>query len=692
MPGVDTRTLGPLRVLGATLLCIPAIVFWSTAAASARYLRPLSVLGTFLCFALWRLDLLADLQGQGVRIGVRCVALALLAPVIIDWWRAVRGLIDRPRLTLLAGDLVVAVALPLIFFFTAPIQRFLPPGWVDSGFYLGYALDFFGLVKTHGWNYHAARVSYILPANLLHLFLAPEKAWLTLIVAFHVTCLVSIHVTCRLLWDRAVAALVVACIAYNPLYLMILTSGYVDISALCYLLVMLAGLSAWSQSLRPGWLVLVGASFMLAALAHPFACASGGLLILAFAWFRYEAVLANWLIFIAAGLLGIAATWLFFVLALNQLRFGPDAFATLGPIIELSRGGLGAKYRTGFAEWLPSATRVFAAPFFILALCLLMANRLSPRDRRNRLALGTGISGILLLPLYDVVMGGSASQSTFYAAFAMPFSILPLAGAAHLSLPAAAVRRAMWAGGLSLGFAAACWLAPLLWSRWDRLDGLVTLVMIVMAAALACLLLLRSRTRAIGFAALFVVCTTAVAMNRDTRRAYTSAARVDNKTVFRTAVIVHRALQIEEQSGQRLAFWFNRSSFKTRSGDGAPVSRPLRFGDQVLHLDVLDTIAALRLWDKSTFLFEIRPIDAAEKAQLIGGLPKTLVVLGQSQSDLESALSSLREAGLAFSVARSLTVEQPAFAMKAWFVRVDGLANPSEQSNTGRPALPEELK
>ncbi len=261
--------IGPLKAAAVLLLLLPAILFWSQApyvsGGRGRVLRALAVLGAVGGLCIIRLDAVVPAAPRSLSFAV---SLVLLVPAGVEWMlaRPWQSPVKSQSATISASildrlyDFAVVIALPLTFLFTAPIQRFLPPGWVDAGIYLGLSFDYVHLVELYGWNYYALRVSYLLPSFLANLILPPVPARFVIVAVFYLLGVGGLYAGVRLLWGRMAATLAVALLAYNPLYLMSITAGYVDGPVAAYLLVLFAALAAWSRSRSDAWLIAAGAS------------------------------------------------------------------------------------------------------------------------------------------------------------------------------------------------------------------------------------------------------------------------------------------------------------------------------------------------------------------------------------------------------------------------------------------------
>ena len=670
--------VGPLQVCGVVLLVLPALAHWART-SPADQPRLIVLASSIAALLVARLDLLLPILGVPLRPVLPVLSGALLVSAARAYMRAMPGLLPDVRQPSVAAwfrrwrglffDMSFAAILPVAFLFLAPIQLFPEPGWVDPAMYIGLSLDFFDIVRDYGWNYHALRVSFLLPNVLANMLLPPVEARLMVVVGFHLMALGSLYIGVLTLWGRPAAVIAVASVAYNPTYLKALTSGYVDAAVVGYMLAMFAVLAAWSRSGRPGWLIAGGALALLTVLAHTVAALPTCLVLLFFLILRAELILAHPARALGYGLLGFVCVWLFFVLALSRAGFGIGAFHTLLWIANASVSGIGANYRAELWDWLPVTTRLLP-PLLITASLAVLAFPQSGRSfgRGNWAALGLAASTAAVFPIYDILLGGSTTEAAFYASFTIPGTAIATGALAALLLPRHRHAAAAWAAGITLLVAGITLEAP---SLWWLADGSWQSLRLEVAAwlglgVLAWLLRARSsiaRARVLTLAGLMAVQSTALAVNRDTRVVFHTPGTIDHADLFQATLFVRDHIRAASHGGRLPYLWFDRPAFATREGDRSATSRAIRYNNQFLVLNAYDTFAALRLWDRAIFLAELQPGQILNPARIRHPEGTVLFVLGQTPAAFAAARDILIRAGVNCRVRAAAVHDGAAFSL-----------------------------
>ncbi len=583
-------------------------------------------------------------------------------------------------------DALVVIAAPLLFLAFAPIQRFLPAGWVDPGIYLGFSMDYFDIVRTYGWDYQALRVSYILPDLLLKMALPAVYAQLCLMLFFYLMGITSLYTGVRLFWGRLAAAVAVASVAYNPVYLIANTSGYVDAAFVSYSLAVFAALSLWAVSDRFIWLLLSGVFATLALLAHVLAAAPIGLLLLFFILIRLRTILARPIRFVGGGLLGVTATLLFFVLVLWDLDFGIDAFMSMSWIVNASISGIGVKYRVDLMDWLPFTTRLIPAAATVVVLICLVARNFGQR------VTGVDVAAMLLccasaafLPVFDIVLGGSTTQWPFYNSLILPGFGIGVGAVAALLLPADRTQGFAVAAASTVMLMLSTWLAPTLWRLAAESPLPIDLMTLAGVATATGLLLLtplaqNQSVKAGALSFLLALNSLALAINQDTRQLYRLETSVNNAEYFRGAVYVRSLINADALGGRVPLFWFQRTEFSMRDGRSTELVRTIRFADRTLALNFYDTLAALRLWHKALFMDELRPGLIIETTPTLLSGNATLVVVEQDPARLRAATDALERAGLNCTIRDTNIYESQSFDMRITLIDITTNGNGCRQA------------
>jgi hypothetical protein len=575
-------------------------------------------------------------------------------------------------------DAVVVGILPALFLFAAPIQRFMPAGWVDPALYLGLSMDYFDIVKTYGWDYHSLRVSFLLPNALANMVLPIVQARLLVVFAFYFIGLFALYDGVRILWGRPSAAITVSCLAYSPVYLLANTAGYVDGAYIAYTFCVFAALARWSVSRHTLWVVIAGIAATLSILAHMLAAAPVALIILFFLIAKWEDFIRKPFTFIASGLIGGILTWTFFVVALYKIGFGISAFIQLKWIVNASITGLGAKYRFSIMDWLPHATRLVPGIVVSMTLIFLMfAGRLRGLRRIDISATIISVASTLLLPAYDLALGGSTTQSSFYAALAVPGIMIGIAAMTAMLLPQAEnIRLALFAA-ITFILAALSYFS-LSFSNINAASGLslnlFTLVVCGVAVGFLFLTPLRNAAffRSAALIVILAVCGLSIVTNKDTQQLYKSARTIDNEEYFRGAVFVRNLITPDILSGRLPLFWFDRDHFTARDGRSQELARKMRYGDTEMALTFYDTLASLRLWHRSFFLPELKPQQALDSLPFLMDPNITVVVLEQDSAKLDAAIDSLRNAGVSCHVGNTSTYLSQSFEINATLIELRG--------------------
>ncbi len=690
--GLSSPQLGPGRVGLALLLLVPAVTFWSRADHIAvswgQSLRSLSVLGTMAALSIARFDVVSPGLPAVVKVLLIHVSAACLAPALYEWmvarpWRSVplirtgsRSASARP---LQLYDGIVVAGLPLLFLFTAPMQLFFPPGWVDAGIYLSLAFDFFDMIRSYGWNYYSLRVSYVLPASFVHFLLPPIPARLFIVAGFYLGGLFSLYTGVRLLWGRVAATVAVATLAYNPVYVMAVTAGYVDGAYITYILAFFAVMAAWSMSGNVAWVVAGGAFAGLAVLAHAMTVAPILFIAIFFALFAWDRLLADAFRVIGAGLVGLLSVWLVFVYVLSSVGFGISAFQTLSWIVSASLNGIGSKYRYPIEIWLPVTTR-WTPPLVAAAATLLVLKPwvIGKMTLRTWAVVVLAVATASFLPVYDVLMGGSASQSAFYAGLLLPGVAVvcgAISAAVYSEPPRSELRMVAFVTGLTFG---ATWSGPWLWSLADALALPITLqgfcgAGLLLAALLGATAGRNLRLSIVALVAFIALLNFASVFNSDTRHVFRQRGTIDNIEYFRAAMFVRRLIQPSELEGRVPQFWFNRPGFSTRDGRLGVSSRPLRYGDQLLELTYFDSLASLRLWDRALFHVELGPYTVIEQSKFLEVVGASFVVLGTSPAAAAYARALLNRAAVVCKIRRTEEFESKSFSIHVTIIDILGV-------------------
>jgi len=578
-------------------------------------------------------------------------------------------------------DVVIVGILPTFFIFLAPIQRFLPAGWVDPALYLGLSMDYGHIVTVYGWDYHSLRVSFLLPNAIANIILPPVYARLVIVFAFYFLGLVALYGGARILWGRIPAAIAVSFLAYNPIYLLANTAGYVDGSYIAYTFCVFFALAGWSAWRHVVWLAAAGVFATLAVLAHALAAAPVGLVILFFLIVKWEEFIRKPITFVSGGLIGGLLAWAFFVAALYKMGFGISAFYQLSWIVNASLTGFGAKYRFDVMDWLPFATRL--APGVIVSLTLLFLLVSGGRRALRRVdvaALLISVASAALLPAYDISFGGSTTQSAFYAGLAASGTGIGVAAMAAMFVPATG--RVGWMVSATITVA----LLALNWFSTGIVKGVAAsglpadlFTLVACGGAISVLLLTPLRGmlifRAAALGILLLICGFSLVANRDTRQLYKEANIIDNEEYFRGAVFVRNLLNSDILPGRVPLFWYERDEFSARDGRSRELARKLRFGDTEMELTYYDTLASLRLWHRSFFLTELKPQQSLESLPFLMDPNVTVVVIEQDNAKLDAAIGTLRNAGVSCHVGKTSTYHSKSFDMNITLIELLGQGN-----------------
>jgi hypothetical protein len=683
----SSQPVSPLGVSELLLLLLPAIRFWSCSPyltnPRGRALRVLAVVGVTAGLTIIRLDAIVPAAPRSAYMLL--ASLVLLLPAGAEWalTRPWQTKVTTSPLTRSASmfdgfcAVTVVIALPLLFLFSAPIQLFPPPGWVDAGIYMGLSFDYEHLIEIYGWNYYALRVSYLLPSFLINLVLPPFQARVAIVAMFYLFGLVGLYTGVRVLWGGVAAAVAVASVAYNPVYLMGVTAGYVDGPVAAYLLLLFAALARWSRSGSDAWLVAAGACAMLGVLAHPLAAVPAGLFIVFFVFLRWDNVSAHPLRILGAGLFGAVATWTFFVSALSGLGFGLSAFGALKWIVTSSVGGLGAKYRHAIKDWLPVTTRLFPSLLGVAGLLVVI----DPWQKRNAgrlewttlfLVVGTALS----FPIYDLALGGSLSEMSFYGCFTLP-GVAVATGAVTASLaPRARAHRLAVVLIVTLTSIAATWFAPTIWSIASRMRVVVDIQTFCLLGVAAAALLLCSRVllplRGCALVVFVGLQCLAGAVNADTRQIFRPTGVVNNSEFVKAAAFVQSTIAPAERAGRIPLFWYHRAAFATRDGKVDTIARPFHFDETNTSLTFFDTIAAMRFWDRSIFLSELTADTHIKREVLLQSSKTTLVILAQDPAAVDEARRILGRAGITCSLRDAQIYDSKSFVLRIALLDITG--------------------
>jgi hypothetical protein len=574
-------------------------------------------------------------------------------------------------------DVVFAGLLPALFLLFAPIQRFMPAGWVDPGIYFGLSMDYFDIVKAYGWDYHSLRVSFVLPNALANTLMPPIPARLIIVFGFYLLGLFALYDGVRILWGRMPAVVTTSFLAYSPVYLLANTAGYVDGAYLAYVLSFFAALARWSVSRQTFLLVVAGIFAMLAILAHTLAVSAVGLVILFFLVLRWEDIIRRPFHFVLGGLAGGLLTWLFFVVALHKIHFGIGAFSALRWIVNASLTGFSANYRYRLMDWLPVTTR--HAPGIVVSLTLiflLLARRTEGFRRIEVAAAVVAVAGAALLPALDLSLKGALTQSIFYAGLAVPALVIGTASLSAMLLPHAGNLRLLLAVLIALFFIATSWFAPAISASLSTSGLTVDLFVLTACGMIVGLVLLTpmqkvQSVRAAALVAIVIVCGLSLAMNRDSRQLYKTAGTIDNLEYSRAAAFVRNLLKSGVRAGRIPLFWFQRDEFAARDGRSRELARTLRFGDSEFVLTPYDTLASLRLWDRSLFLPELSN-QSLESAPFLMNGSVTVVFIDQDNAKLQAAIDSLRNAGVSCNVADRSTFHSQSFDINVTLIELHG--------------------
>ncbi|UIY31409.1 hypothetical protein LZK73_30420 (plasmid) [Neorhizobium galegae] len=97
----------------------------------------------------------------------------------------------------------------------------------------------------------------------------------------------------------------------------------------------------------------------------------------------------------------------------------------------------------------------------------------------------------------------------------------------------------------------------------------------------------------------------------------------------------------------------------------------MRFGDSEFVLTPYDTLASLRLWDRSLFLPELSN-QSLESAPFLMNGSVTVVFIDQDNAKLQAAINSLRNAGVSCNVADRSTFHSQSFDINVTLIELHG--------------------
>lgn len=574
-------------------------------------------------------------------------------------------------------DVLVIFVFPTIFFFYAPIQRFPPAGWVDAGLYLGLSMDYAYIVKAFGWDYHSLRVSYLLPNVVSNFVLPPVPARLLVAWGFYFAGITALYGGARKLWGRIPAATAVSCLAYNPLYLLAATAGYVDAAYLAYTFALFFALTMWSNAQNPCWLALSGAFAVCGVLAHLLALAPIGLIFLFFIIVNKDGFTAKFRVNVISLLTGVIIAWLFFVVALIKMRFGIKAFSQLGWIVNASLAGFGAKYRFAVMDWLPFTTRLLPHMIVCTAFLGAVITDIQTLKKKDVAAAIVLFLSFAMLPIYDASVGGSTTQSAFYAGLTVPGLMIGTASLMALTLPKNATIRFIIYLSITL-IAVLFNFNSELFSYFAQSIAFIKIPIsiIIISVSASTIYVLHLSKHAVGRSIfclmLLTLCFFSLATNTDTRQIYKQNYSINNKEYFEGAVFVRNLINPVVLNGRKPFFWFDRNEFHTHDGRSAELARKMRFGDSEMVLSYYDTLASLRLWDKSLFSAQLSASQDVSKQLHLLDSAVTLVVLYQDSAKLDFALTSIRKAGLNCQVTQTSRYSSESFDVTITLIELNG--------------------
>ena len=558
----------------------------------------------------------------------------------------------------------------LIFLFTAPLQLFPIPGWVDAGMYLGYGTNLHALVERFGFTantYQGTRLSYVLPLYVWHHLLSPLLAQYAQIACWYLLALVSAMALGYQRGGRAGALACGALLAFNPLFLSALTFGGSDGATVAYVLAAAAcAFSACGLRHERSAMALAGAFAGLALASHLFIALQ--LLALAAAHALVAtpagAGLSLWRRY---GLACVMALGAFGLLAAIGLSLGmPHPFYWLF-MVRASILGIGGNFRLPLASWLFDTTRLLA-PVAVLLWCLRQLLPFTADARRRWLAVLLLVAAPLLLMLaYDFIIPGVTLQTRPYFALLIPGWVIALS----LSSSGKSADADRWIVWLPMGiFLGVALVVALAGKNVFALTGQGMFFSIVLALGAAALGLWRcrpsqSRSRpGVWLLSLIVLCASAsLALNRDTSKVFKAATGLDYREAYLGAIAFTQAMEKSALAARRPRLIYDREPLNQALGEDAVY--PLKFANNHFRLNYFDTLASLYLWDKSL----LSPADPAGVATLVGQkTPAFLVLLGRDPAEVSAHLQRLQQLGLSPQVVDQASYAGRQFGWQAMFV------------------------
>lgn len=574
-----------------------------------------------------------------------------------------------------------------------PFQTYPPPGWVDPGFYQGYFVNFMEMIERFGPTYHSNRFVFMFLGQGLNALLPPSEAHIALFVILHVLALLFLRMLLRPAVGRLPTLVAMVVFGLSPLTVAATTRGYVDGVVVVFILGAIAfffkglransGISAFLLSgvfsslafyTHPSSILTLTVAFSIAALVYPTVFA-----------IRVRALAAAWLY---AFLLVTSA----YGLVSFAVSGDPDFITRAGKVIErvLVKQSF-TNFRIDLSEWIFGVTR-FWIMVFTGILCLGMqtglrhlnpARSVDDRDYFFRWASLTLIGTLIVIVSLDVGGLTAIIQHSFYSVyFSLTFYI------AFASLLSVLLRDAGKAGRAVLFPATMLIMAAgpyLLLEAGEILDPDSRIYVYLLAAGLLlCTAPLAAASYfgravvkpAFGVALpglLVVIVPVFLIVNSDTRHIYRSPD-FDFAAAYRVA---HEAFLFIDPKieGRDVYFWFNRDRYNREVNEPNPWHvpmhgiYPLTFRGRRYELNLLDTVNAFYLWDKSRLNDHFPALDERDIQRLLNykGLA-SIVLLSHDPGDILRAQAALSEAGLDAQVQDSRQISSGLIDLHVWVI------------------------
>jgi len=558
---------------------------------------------------------------------------------------------------------VVALTLPTLVLLSGLYELFPVPGWVDPMIYVGYFLDPAEQIWRYGPLYYSARVPYIFVGHLFYSVFNPVCAHYATLLFFYGSALGAVFCAAHRLYGRNVAILATWWLGLNPLWVNAVSTGYVDGPAMAFGFVAFAcavsGVTRSRLLFSRASLAASGFFVSLVLIIHPVPGGMAALAVLATCYVLRgdRSAFHNFAYVALGGVVGLTISTIY------ALQLGAPtifSFFSHGPMARPLMGQA-SPFETPLSQRL-SGNYWAIAPVALLFLSFFAIRRSGIRAMPLAVVgLLCLISAFAFLALWDAVFSGATLQEHFYVSYLIygeAILFIAVLGGLQKNFSVGRVRQVV----LYLAVIVAA-IAPL-YVLDEKIDGLgnpiIWLVLVTLGGMT--IFLFRAQRSISAVAGMMLLTMFSGVSNAGTRPAFTVSGEPLYKLVFEEVIAIRRVAVLTYLHGRNVFVWGNRSPLDEARDAGKKdrFAYTMSYAGKTLHFNVLDSLAALWVWDRGALGFDMPAIQNTEIERLhrskgVG----SIVVVCLRQLDCDLGVAALNRADLTTSIRASTQVWIP---------------------------------